>query len=417
MAEIKAFRGLRYNLSKVDLQEVTTPPYDIISPPQQEEYYQRSPFNMIRLDLGKTYPSDNADDNRYTRAAADFSAWQESGILLKDAEPRLYVYRQSWRDNDCSREVTGIVCLVKLEELGSGILPHEKTLSKPKADRRALLEACHANFSQVFSLYWNGDTNVKGILSETAAGAAEDEATDKDGVRHQLWSISEGDRIQTISGALTGKRLLIADGHHRYETSLNFAKDMRAGGARDEGLGYIMMYLVDMATEDLVILPTHRLVKLAGFDPDLFLERLAPLFEIEPLDSTAAPAVDQAEVTFGVYARGRHLRLRAERRRLADLIEGPQAPEWKSLDTALLQETVLRPVLGIDSGDSRLSFTQDADYAIEAVDNGQADLALFVQPTDMAQVAAAAEVGEKMPQKSTYFYPKPLTGLVLNKLD
>jgi uncharacterized protein (DUF1015 family) len=416
MAEIKPFRGLRYNLSQVDLQKVTTPPYDIISPPQQEEYYRRDPFNMIRLDLGRTYPSDDAGNNRYTRAAADFSAWQEKGVLLRDEEPRLYVYRQSWRDNGRLREVTGIITLVKLEELGSGILPHEKTLSKPKADRRALLEACRANFSQVFSLYWDGDPRVKSLLTETAAGPADEEATDEDGVVHQIWSISEADPIRTISQALADRRLLIADGHHRYETSLNFAKDMRAAGDEDEELGFIMMYLVDMTTEDLVILPTHRLVKMEEFDADLFLERLDPLFQIEPLDSDLSPDADKAEVSFGVYMRGRRLRLRADRRHLLALIQGPQAPEWKSLDTALLQETVLKPALGIDSGDGRLSFTQDAGYAIQAVDDGQADLALLVQPTDMAQVAAAAEVGEKMPQKSTYFYPKPLTGLVINKL-
>lgn len=419
MAQIKPLRGIYYNQTRVALDDVTTPPYDIISPEAQDGYYRRSPYNFVRLDLGKVYDADDADNNRYTRAAADFADWQSQNILVRDDEPALYAYRQTHTDNDRVIAVTGIICLVKLEELGAGIMPHEKTLSGPKEDRLRLLEACRANFSQVFALFADDSGKVKQVLGESTTGSPAQTTIDEDGVTHQLWPVTDPDKIASVAAALTQKSLLIADGHHRYETSLNFAKAARAAGDTAEGLDYIMMHLVDMANETLTVLPTHRLVEVDDFDLDDFIARVSPTFEVTTVDKTDIWPPDAREdtVTFGVYAQGRRLKLKADKGRLIDSVVGSHAEQWINLDTALLQETLLGPIFGISSGDRRLSFTQDAAEAEKRVDSGEAAVAILLRPTGIDQITAVAEAGEKMPQKSTYFWPKPRTGLIINKLD
>ncbi|MDP1809201.1 MAG: DUF1015 domain-containing protein [Actinomycetota bacterium] len=419
MAQIKALRGIHYNQARVDLDDVTTPPYDIISPEAQEGYYRRSPFNIIRLDLGKVYTTDDAHNNRYTRAAADFADWQSQNILVRDKLPAVYAYRQTHTANDRRIEVTGIICLVKLEEFGAGVMPHEKTLSGPKEDRRRLLEACRANFSQVFALFADATGTVKQALRVATTGLPAQSSVDEDGVAHQLWPVTELDKIGLIAGALAPKRLLIADGHHRYETSLNFAKAARASGDTTQGFDYIMMYLVDMANETLTVLPTHRLVNLDDFSLDDFIAQVTPTFKVTVVDTGDLwqPDGHTDTVSFGVYAQGRRLKLEADKRRLIDSVQGTHAEQWKGLDTALLQEILLGPIFGISSGDQRLSFTQDAAEAKTRVDSGNATLAMLLRPTGIDQITAVAEAGEKMPQKSTYFWPKPRTGLIVNKLD
>lgn len=419
MAQIKAFRGIHYNLNRVNLEDVTTPPYDVVSPVRQDEYYRKSQFNIIRLDLGKTYPNDHDGDNRYTRAESDFRAWLNSGTLIQDAEPAVYIYRQTYAVRKKMKTVTGLICLVKLEELGKGVLPHEKTLSGPKQDRRNLLEACRANFSQVFALYSDKSGTVKTTLNAAAAGAPAQRTTDESGVVHEVWNLSDAAPIQTIAAIIDKERLLIADGHHRYETSLNFAKDTGAIGIEEEPAGHIMMYLVDMAGEDLTILPTHRLVKLDSFNLDSLLDKISQAYEVTPVTGPSdveTESPDPGQVVLGIYANGRCWRLRGDRNRLADQIDDEQSADWRRLDTALLQETLLGPYLGVNSGDQRLSFTQDSKVAVERVDRGEADLAIFVAPVQIAQIAAVAATGEKMPQKSTYFYPKPRTGLIIYDL-
>jgi len=419
MAQIKALRGIHYNQARVDLDDVTTPPYDIISPEAQEVYYRRSPFNIIRLDLGKTSDVDDAQNNRYTRAAADFADWQEQDILVRDEQPAIYAYRQTHTADGRRLDVTGMICLVKLEELGAGIMPHEKTLAGPKEDRLRLLESCRANFSQVFALFADDTGTVKQALEQATAGSPAQRSVDEDGVAHQIWPMTDPDEIELLAGTLAPKRLLIADGHHRYETSLNFAHAARVGGDTAEGFDYIMMYLVDMAREALTVMPTHRLIKLDEFSLDDFIAAVMPTFDVTPVDAERdwfKPG-SAGRVGFGVYARGRRLSLEADKQQLIDSVQGHHSAAWKSLDTALLQEVLLGPVFGISSGDARLSFTQDAAAAKALVDSGKATAAILLRPTDIDQITAVAEGGEKMPQKSTYFWPKPRTGLIINKLD
>jgi uncharacterized protein (DUF1015 family) len=421
MTDVRAFRGIRYNQTKVRLDDVTAPPYDIISQEQQRGYYEKSPFNIVRLDYGQILPDDSEQDNRYTRAATDFLAWQNQGILRKDEKPAIYVYRQNFVRDGRPTRVTGIISLVKLTEFGEDVLPHEKTLSGPKKDRRLLLESCEANFSQVYAMYSDRSGTVEEVLLKTTAEPPELETTDEDNVVHQVWPLTNQEDIRRIADILADRRLLIADGHHRYETSLNFAKDMRVAGKARPSFDYIMMFLVDMVHEDLIILPTHRVVKTADFDLQNLLGQAREVFEVSegawsPRSAEAAGAHD-ADVQFGLYADHRFFRLRANRGKLADSLPGANSTAWKRLDTTLLQETFLSRYLGITSGDPSLSFTQDIQEAIKRVNSGRADLAILLEPMLIDKVEAVAEAGDKMPQKSTYFYPKPRTGMVIRDLE
>ncbi len=420
MAEIKAFRGIRFNPELLGLDDVTAPPYDVITPAEQEGYYRRSPYNIVRLDLGKTSESDSNEDNRYTRAARDFTAWMSSGHLVQDDAPTIYAYRQRFEIDGSSFDNTGIICLVKLTEFGDGVLPHEKTLAGPKRDRRSLLEACEVNFSAVCALYSDPTGTVKSVLDSETAAPASAATTDEDGVEHQIWSISDSRKIESIVGSLAGKTLVIADGHHRYETSLGFANDMRSDGRARPGFNYLMMYLADMATEDLAILPTHRLINAPDLNVDRLISALSEQFQVSLLtdDGPEAPASrsNNDSVVFRCFTRSKNFRLETGRTDLAKTVEAGNSDAWKRLNTTLLQETILRPLLKINSGDPALSFTQDAKEAHRRVNAGEADLAVIVEATTIEQISAVVKVGDKMPQKSTYFYPKPRTGLVLNKL-
>lgn len=421
MTDIRPFRGIRYNPEKVDIDDVAAPPYDIISLAQQKQYYQKSAHSVVRLDFGQVLPQDTDQDNRYTRAAADLSDWRKQGILQKDPEPALYIYRQTFTRDDASTQVTGVVCLVKLTEFGEDILPHEKTLSGPKEDRRRLLEACEANFSQVFALYSDGSGTVTEILADATSGPAGQETTDEDGVVHEIWPLTSVEAIGKISEALADERVLIADGHHRYETSLNFMKDMKAAGKGRESFDFIMMFLVDMAHEDLIILPTHRLVAVNDFNLELLLREMNKIFDVretawKPRNAQEIGA-DESKVRFGLYAEKRFFSVSADREVLASTVTTDNSDAWKCLDTTLLQETLLEPFLNVSSGDRSLSFTQDADAAIARVDAGEVDMAVLLEPMRIEQVEAVAKIGDTMPQKSTYFYPKPRTGLVLRDLE
>ena len=421
MAEIKAFRGIRYNQAKVVLDDVTAPPYDIISPQEREGLYEKSPHNIVRLDFGQILTTDTDNDNRYTRAAADLSKWLEEGVLVKDNTPTLYVYRQNFSRDGIPAKITGIVCLVKLTEFGEDVLPHEKTLSGPKRDRRRLLEACETNFSQVFALYSDRGGAMNEVLRSATAGEPEMTTIDANGVVHQIWSATSQETIETVAHALADRKLLIADGHHRYETSLNYMKDMRGSGRARDSYNYIMMFLVDMVHENLIILPTHRVIKKDGFDLDPFLAGLPDTIEVskgrwKPRTAEEAGR-DGQSVRFGLYADGRLFSLRGDRELLAEGLTVSNSSAWKRLDTSLLQETILGPHLGVSSGDGSLSFTQSDVEAKRRVDASEASLAVLLEPMLMDTVETVAATGDKMPQKSTYFYPKPRTGLILRDLE
>ena len=441
MARIYPFRAWRYNSSAVNLQDVVTQPYDKISPSMQQGYYQRSPFNLVRIILGLPELFDaEKGENVYTRAARDFRAWREQGVLIQEHEPCVFAYAQRFKvpGSEIFKERRGFIALGKLHEYADQVVfRHEQTLSKPKSDRLNLLEATRAHFGQIFMLYSDPAGTVEKILYE-GAGAADAEVTDEYGVVHRLWRIDKPAAIRLLATAMADKKLIIADGHHRYETALAYGKKHGAGEtaqceSRSQQLGNpeapeaaVMMTFVNMDSDGLVILPTHRVVHgLAGFDPAKFAAAAGQYFTVEPLQDRDAGRLlsrlaGQKGTAFVAVTRGGDFLLRSKPDAMADALAS--LPErQRRLDLTQLHSIVLERLLGLDAEKVReqtnLRYLRDAQEAAEQVRRSQADVAFLTNPVTMEQLKEVAFAGEVMPQKSTDFYPKLLSGLTIYALD
>jgi uncharacterized protein (DUF1015 family) len=443
MAEVQSFRGIRFCPEVVDkLENVVTPPYDVISDSEQEEYYARSEYNIIRLILAKESPSEE-DDSKYARSAATFRDWLDKGVLMKDSARSIYVYRQDFSLSDkrtLSR--TGFIALLKLEEFDKGIVrPHERTLSGPKEDRLKLMLACNANFSQVFTIYDGGNTGIPALLRSVCDRDPLVNITDDDEVRHLLWAITEPKEISVVVEGIAGKPVVIADGHHRYETALNYRNEMcrRYGSYRgDELFNYVMTMFVDMSEPGLVVLPTHRGIRGAEMTGAEILSKLQEHFECQKFDFSNAQeqvaqkdalliqmnaAFDNAQTAFGFYCGDGAfylLRLRS-RDVLRDLLGDEEYAVYGNLDVMVLQHLILERVFDIDHGvlaaGGRVFYSHEAEEALSQVDKKQCDVVFLLNPTRISQLVEVTNQGRVMPQKSTFFYPKLLTGLVLNDLS
>ncbi|WIG60197.1 MAG: conserved putative phosphatase [Ktedonobacterales bacterium] len=438
MADIRPFPGIRYAQSD-NLAALVTPPYDVISPDAQQRYYERDPHNIIRLELGRETPSDDELDNRYTRAARDFAEWRLHGILAQDA-PALYLYEQRFTVTGAQHRRLGLLARVRLEPWEAGvILPHEYTLSKPKDDRLKLFRACAANLSPLMTLYDDPTGELARDLETITQTAPLADFADETGEQHRLWSLTDPAATARVAAFFADRQLYIADGHHRYETSLTYRDEQatlrKEPLAPDDPANFVLMSLSAIEDPGLVVLPTHRVLR--GLD----LTRLAdldaalqPSFALEPLptldDATAVLARAQAagDTAFVlVRPEGDPLLLRltdAGRDAMAQLT-GEQASAsaaWRRLDLAVLHELVLNRALGITPDMVRagehVTYTRDADAAIRDVRDHRdgAALAVLVNPTPPAAIRDVARTGDRMPQKSTYFYPKLITGLVINPL-
>lgn len=459
MAEIVPFKGILYNLDRVGgADRVVTPPYDVINSDEQEMYYRRSDYNIIRLILGKEFEGDDATNNRYTRAAGFYSRWRDEGILIQDPSPGLYVYEQDYLVNEgvdrgARKKITGVVGAVKLEEFEKGvILPHEDTLPGPKQDRLELMRATGVNFSPIFALYSDPERRTDSLLQQATQALPRIDMVDDAGTRHRLWSISNPGLIYLIVKEFRRKQLFIADGHHRYETALVYRNEMRAraktggdAGSTPEAVGwgapyeYIMMLLVNMDTQGLTVLPTHRLIgdmpelhrHIDLADLDAAIERLAslvrPVFNLRVFDNLgdALNEMSGARAFTCYFGSQRYclLTMREDRQTLKlvnDIFDSAGVAQKlrRELDVAILHTILLEHFLGIsaEAFKQRGTYTRDAVEAVRLVDEGKFKAAFFVNPTRLDQIAAIASAGEKMPQKSTYFYPKPLTGLVIRSL-
>ncbi|SPE20861.1 conserved hypothetical protein [Candidatus Sulfotelmatomonas gaucii] len=441
MARIYPFRAWRYNPSAVSLQDVVTQPYDKISPSMQQAYYQRSPFNLVRIILGLPELFDaEKGENVYTRAARDFRSWREQGVLIQEHEPCVFAYAQRFNvpGTGAVKERRGFIALGKLHDYADQVVfRHEQTLSKPKSDRLNLLEATHAHFGQIFMLYSDPAGSVDKILYE-GAGAPDAEVTDEYGVLHRLWRINSPAAIGLLATAMDDKKLIIADGHHRYETALTYAKKhgdghTAKGEFRSQPLANpeaseaaAMMTFVNMDSDGLVILPTHRVVhSLEGFDPAKFAAAAGEYFTVESLsDRDAGRLIDtlgrQKGTAFVAVTRGDDFLLRAKPDAIAKALSS--LPErQRRLDLAQLHSVVLERLLGLDAEKVReqtnLRYLRDAQDAVEQVRKGQADVAFLTNPVTMEQLKEVAFAGEVMPQKSTDFYPKLLSGLTIYVLD
>jgi uncharacterized protein (DUF1015 family) len=441
MAKIVPFRGIIYNQAKAgSIADLVCPPYDIISHEAQQELYRKSPYNVIRLEYGLESPGDTEGDNRYTRAASLLDEWLGNDVLHRDGEPVFYIYEMEYESGGSNRRLRGLISLVRIEDYESGVVkPHENTLSGPKTDRLNLLRACKASFSQIFSLFSDPEGRVSAIL-----GKAGDEpgmqVKNGDGVIHRIWSMADKNDIEAVVRELAHKPFFIADGHHRYDTALNYRNEQRRAEGSftgEEGFNYVAMFLAGLEDPGLTILPAHRaLFNLADFDPRRFEDDLNLYFDIERIDfdrkseakdlrtvlDTMAHRAGRAHV-FGMRVSGEHsyylLTLRSEAD-MDDLLPD-KSPAYRRLDVSILHHLIIDRLLGIKMETHKLGlnieYIKEAAEADKRVRDKAAELVFFMNPTKVQEVKEVAAAGERMPQKATYFYPKLLTGLVMHKLD
>ncbi len=440
MAEIQPFRGIRYNTNKVRLEEVITEPYDRIPPALQEEYYQRSPYNAVRIILGKDDDPEHPEKNKYRRAKIYLDEWEKGGILIRENQAALYVYEQEFQVNGESKKRMGLIGRVRLEEFSSRkVLPHEKTFPKHKIDRLNLLRETNTNTGQIFLLYQDDERRVSEALDKALERAVLGaEAKDEADYIHRLRIIREKEDIQKIQEAMTDKVLIIADGHHRYETSLNYKKEMleqTKDVKGDEPFHYIMMTLFRIDDPGLVILPTYRLVKgLDKLSQEGLQELLSPYFEITEIEWPDSSDVSPLEEVQERINRESHtlaayidlfkafslFHLKSEDI-LDQEIKEEKSREWKRLDVAILHSLIIEKLEALSTGpfslENNVNYIRNLDQGIKKVIDGEFQMIFLLKPTLLPQIREIVEKGEVMPQKSTDFFPKLKSGLVMNPLD
>jgi len=434
MADIHPFRALRYDLQRVCADQVVTQPYDKITPAMQERYYTASPYNLVRIILGKREPEDAAN-NVYTRAAGFARQWRSEGILQHDASPSIYAYSQAFTAPSGAKfERRGFIALGRVEDYSAKVVyRHEQTLSKPKADRLDLLRATRAHYEQLFLLYEDSG-EIDFLLTPKPGAKPTIDVADEYGVAHRVWQISDPAVIASVQHKMRDKKLVIADGHHRYETALNYRNECRAvAGAPPNPQApyeFVMMTLVNMTDLGLLVLPTHRVVhSLTSFSVDDFQNASRAFFEVEDVDPAA---LDAAKATALLADRGRAgTALLAVTANRALLLHSPKAAgsqfltslssRQRALDVVQLHKVLLEGVLKLSEESIRnqqnLSYLRDASEALDQVRKGAANIAFLMNACPVPEVRDVAFAGEVMPQKSTDFYPKLLSGLTAYALD
>lgn len=438
MADIIPFRGLCYNREKIkDVSSVLAPPYDVISPEDEAELREKSPYNIVRLILSR----DEDGKDRYTLASETLEHWIDAGILCKDDSPSIYLYEQGYRFHGEERKRRGFIALMRLEEYGGNVIPHERTLLAPKEDRLRLLSACKANLSPVFGLYSDPSQRIDAMLEEETRSVPVIDITDDDGIRNRLWRIENREKIDAITSSMKESFVFIADGHHRYETALAYRDMMRErvkDYTGDEPFNYVMTYLANMDERNLTVLPTHRLLHgIPRFKPRAFLVGAVEFFLVEEVrfNDSIEPEIRKAffnrleergreAPAFGVFINGMdsYFVLTVKDMDMIDTILGEGVPEEvKRLDLTILHSFMINSILGISEEDEarqrHIDYVKDRDEAISLVRSNRYQMAFLLNPPDIRKIVAAARTGARMPQKSTYFYPKLLTGLVINRID
>jgi uncharacterized protein (DUF1015 family) len=416
MADVEPLRALHYDPDRTGgLQEVLAPPYDVIEPEQRAQLAARSPYNVVRIDLP-------TGESPYEEAAAQLTRWRTDGVIVRDDEPALWVLEQRYTGPDGrERRRHGFLARVRVEQYGPGrIRPHERTHPGPKEDRLRLTRATKANLSPIFSLFSDSGGTVTSILEQAATAKPWAQATDDDGTLNRVWRIGDPNTINAITEALKPAELLIADGHHRYETARVYADEIGGEGPHR----YVLMCLVALEDPGLTVFPTHRLLRYLRPDQHESLANVIRRdFDIRNLDDTSALApVHSDQIRFG-YVDAQFCRpyaLTLKDQGIADAALADHSEPYRRLDTAVLEALILREALGMSDGDidhlAGLGYARDFDEALELVQTGRYDAAFFVAPTPIEQVRAVAGAGESMPPKSTYFFPKVPTGLLFNPL-
>lgn len=444
MARVYPFRALRYNPSLVRLEDVVTQPYDKITPALQQAYYQRSPYNLVRIILGlpELFDSQNGegDSDIYTRAARDFRDWRNDGVLMQESEPSIFAYSQSFTMGGTTHERRGLIALGELSEYDEKVIfRHEQTLSKPKSDRLNLLRATRAHFGQIFMLYSDPGLSVEQLLFQSNA-APDIEVADEYEVIHRVWRVSDPATINLVTSALEDKKLIIADGHHRYETALNYAKERapQQPVPQSERNSYslpqpsypeaaVMMTFVNMDSAGVVILPTHRVVHgLKSFSTAEWVERARAYFDVTQLAETDSAelvahlsAIKDRIAFVCVTASGSFLL--AAKPQAADALLEKFSARQRRLDVVYLHAVAFEKLLGLTPDAIReqtnLRYVREAGEAVAQVQEHEADVAFLMNPVTLDQLREVAFAGEVMPQKSTDFFPKLLSGLTIYALD
>jgi uncharacterized protein (DUF1015 family) len=423
MAQIEPFRAVRYDTNAAGaLENLVAPPYDVIDAQMRRELTAKSPFNVVEIDL----PEASGDDSDpYLHACTTYEAWEQQGILVREREPAIWIMRQQYRLRGETMNRTGFFCRVRIEDYGPGkIRPHERTHPGPKEDRMKLMKATRANLSPIFSLFDDPGQEVWDALQPHADDDAPfATAVDADGIANRLWRVADETTIEHVQRILSTRELLIADGHHRYETARQYAADIGGEGEHQ----YVLMFLVAMQDPGMTILPTHRLltdVKTseaqetlgAALKRDFDIEQI----EAERLEPEGAEAPTPAFGYMDSFFK-RPYRLTLKDQAIADEAMPGKPEPYRRLDTAVLESLVLRGALGMTEDDishlNGLAYSKDFDHARQAVESGEADCAFFMRGTPIEQVRQVAEAGETMPPKSTFFYPKIPTGLLISPLE
>ena len=435
MVEVSPFKGIIYNKEKIGiLDDVTSPPYDIISSDMQTELYEKNPYNFVRLILGKQNSSDTKQNNRYTRAKDQFDSWMKESILTGSDNPAIFPYKIEYRVKNQAKTMNGFFILLKLDPEYKQVKAHERTLSKPKADRLNLMRACNANLEPIELLYIDEKDIIRKRIDESI-GEPIINVKGYDNFTHKLWKLEDKYIISQVVSNLKNKILFIADGHHRYQTAINYAEEMEKKTENHDdnaSFKYRMVILANIFDEGLSILPTHRLIKMSNIDLKKFVEKLGKYFTVQGkkvddvnIDYETLGKKIKNEITtekehkFAMYLKGKYYVLTLKDEKLIDKFAGDHSKTWRTLDVSILHKIILEHLLGIneDNLEDHVKYIRVDEEAIKFVEEGDYDLSFLMNPTKIEELKAIAEAGEHMPQKSTYFMPKMLSGLVMYKID
>jgi len=441
MIEIAPFRGLRYNPEKLpNLTEVFIPPYDVISPDRQEFFSAMNPYNMVHLELGKSAPGDCEAENAHTRAQARLIKWERENVLIREDRPALYYYELDYAlEGDIPRTRYGFICVLRLENFADGsVRPHERTFQAVKDERLGLMLACNANLSPIFAVYADDARSVDGVLRAGRESQAIISFSDTEGMAHRVWRVTDPEALRATAASMRDKAVFIADGHHRYETALAYRDLQRgrfAGASPRASFNYVMMYLSDMNQGGLKILPTHRLLRgLGSWDPERFLLEAEPFFRISRYDATDAgekkwredlekeDSSDDAAIGFSWRQADAFYLLKGKSDRINLCLGELGIPQiLRKLVVVVLDHIVLRRLMGLSdvflADEKNIHFEHVAETALQGVRSGGFDAVFLINSTRIEHVQEVASAGLTMPHKSTYFFPKAGSGIVVHPLS
>ncbi len=421
MATILPFQGIRYNPKRVkDLSRVVSPPYDVISKEDQHRYYQASPYNVIRLELGKTFSGDNGLQNRYKRAKTFFDKWLSRDVLIQDKEPSFYLYEHTFKKGKARGRRIGFLALLNLGD-DPTVHPHEKTFPSPKEDRFLLLQTLQTNVSPLFFLFPDRKKQVKQVIKKAIRHSSVVADFSSGSENHKVWRLSDPLLIKKLRISIARHPLFIADGHHRYEVARTFHKKMKGKTGH-----CVMAYFASLSDLDLVILPIHRIVRGLSGDFETLRRKLEDLFSFKSFSSVSALLREMERkgngYVLGLHGGGKsfYLLTLKNRKALSPINASVRRSKtWRRLDVTLLHELVLKKKLGFSESALRKNvlYCRDADECVREVRQKNYQAVFFLRPVRIGQIERIARLREKVPQKSTYFYPKPLTGLVMYRLE